>query len=96
MDKFVKGEPIPRPDVERQERVGECFKSIDGKHFYLVRDDDVLHVNCNCINTLFDNHLTFSRQYNDEKFIPISRIEFNLKLNEEIFAMDIFANEFKK
>lgn len=92
----IKGEPSPRPSVERQERMGECYKSEDGNHFYLIRENDILHVNHECINTLFDNMLTDARHNRGEKFIPISRAEFNQKLNEEIFAMNIFAKEFKK
>lgn len=89
----IKVSSAPRADIDRQERVGDCFKS--GNHYYLVREKDVLHVSEGCINKLFDNHITNGRQNNDQKYTPIKREEFNEKLNEEIFNLNIFAKEFK-
>ena len=98
MENLFKTTPAPRPDIEREEKVGDCFKKVNEiwDHYYLVREHDVLHVTEQCINTLFDNHLTDARHTRGEKFIPIERSEFNQKLNEEIFSMNIFANEFKE
>jgi hypothetical protein len=89
--------PAPRPEIEREEKVGDCFKKVGEfwNHYYLVREKDVLHVTENCINTLFDNTITDGRHNRGEKYIPIKRAEFNEKLNEQIFSLNIFAKEFK-
>lgn len=91
----IKVTSAPRANINCEEKVGECYVSIDRKHYYLVRDEDVLHVSEKCINTLFDNHITNGRHNRNEKYMPIKRDEFNKKLNEEIFAMNIFSKEFK-
>lgn len=85
----------PRAEIQRQENVGDCFKRPNNKHFYLVRETDVLHVTDTCINTLFDNAITDGRINHGEKYVPIKRSEFNQRLNEVIFDMNIFAKEFK-
>lgn len=89
--------PSQRPNIEREEKVGDCFKTtnIGGDHYYLVREQDILHVADECINTLYDNLITYGRHNRGEKYIPIKRTEFNEKLNEQIFALNIFAKEFK-
>ena len=89
----IKVTSAPRPEIEREETVGSCFKRKN--HHYLVRENDVLHVTDGCINTLFDNHITDGRQNRNEKYTPIKRSEFNEKLNEQIFALNIIAKEFK-
>jgi hypothetical protein len=92
--RIIEAKPSPRADIEREENVGDCFKR--GTHYYLVRENDVLHVNTDCINSLFDNHMTDMRHNRDEKFTPIERSEFNQQLNEAIFRLNIFAKEFKE
>jgi len=94
---YIATKPAPRADIERQENVGDCFKSIrvGGDHYYLVRENDVLHVTEGCINTLYDNSITEGRHNRDEKYKPIKRKEFNEVLNQQIFDMNIFAKEFK-
>jgi len=87
--------PAKRKDIERTEKTGECYKSIDNKHFYLIRDNDVLHVTNGCINTLYDNKLTADRHTFNSKFILIQRSEFNNILNNTIFELDYFGKDYK-
>lgn len=84
-----------RSNIERTEKTGECYISGDYKHFYLVRDNDVLHVTEGCINTLYDNSLTSSREDFDDTYVKIKREEFNEALNKVVFELDYFGSDYR-
>lgn len=94
-------EPVPKSNIKKEEKVGDCFfKSNEHvKHYYLVREDDVLHVkisdNDYCINQLFDNYITEHRAEFNETFKKTSRNDFNEALNTAIFEMNLFNEENK-
>lgn len=81
----------PRENINRKETTGECYMSKNGIHFYLIREHDVLHVGEKVINTLFDNHITAT----GDEYIKITRTEFNEKLNNTIFSMEFYSDEYK-
>lgn len=93
-EKHIKVKVTPRPNIKRIEKAGECFKK--EHHYFLVRENDVLHVGDEIVNTLFDNHITNDRVEFGEVYNKISRKEFNRKLNETIFALDIYREEYKQ
>jgi hypothetical protein len=64
-----------------------CFKSEN--HYYMQRENDVLHCNNETINSL---HVGF---LNNEKFKKISKKEFDLKIKEIIYHLEI-DNYFNK
>lgn len=80
-----------RSNIERTEKTGECYTSEDGKHFYLIRDEDILHLNDKCINTLYDNALSNFRENYKWKFKLISRTEFYAALNKTVFELDFLS-----
>lgn len=94
-NKKYKIEVAPRPNILREEKIGECYKSTDSKHYYLVRENDVLHVGDDIINTLYDNTITHNRLNYGREYISINRSDFNQKLNNTIFNLDIYKDEYK-
>lgn len=90
--KFIIGE---RSNPKRVEKTGKCYKSDDGLHYYLVRENDVLHVTDNLINSLEENVITSNRIDFNEKFNEINRAEFNGYLNKTIFELDYFGDEYR-
>lgn len=87
---------IPLTDQELNELYGERKKPINyavahdceftGKtHFYLQRENDVLHIGDNLINTL---HVGFFNQ-KARKFREIETNEFNNKFKETIYTMEL-------
>lgn len=91
-------ESVPKPDIQRQENSGECFKWINPVnyqiHYYLVRDNDVLHITNNLINALYDNIISYYKSAYNHEFISINRYEFNEQLNNVIFNLNFIGNEF--
>lgn len=67
----------------REIEVGKCFISEDGKHRYMQRENDVLHVKSGIINSLSEGHL------NKGEFREISREEFVLTVKEQIYNMEL-------
>lgn len=84
-----------RSNIERTEKTGECYKSKDSKHFYLVRDNDVLHVTERCVNSLYDNSLTSNKYDFNDIYIKIKREEFNEILNKVVFELDYFGSDYR-
>lgn len=58
-------------------------------HYYMKRANDVLHINDNCINTLFDNHITDSIKEFNNIYIEITEDKFNEMLINAILNLDI-------
>jgi hypothetical protein len=87
MKKNVKCELAPRHNILRKEKTGECYMSKDS-HYYLVRDNDVLHVTDNCINTLYDNYITSSIVTFGEEYIKIDYSLFKNRLHNAIYLLD--------
>lgn len=91
----IKTKLSQRSNVDRLEKAGECYKSINGKHFYLVRENDVLHVTDGCINTLYDNAITVNKNKFGEKYVKIDRKQFNQILNNIVFELDYIGNDYR-
>lgn len=81
-------------NLERDEKTGDCFRS-ESTHYYLVRDEDVLHVNDTLINSLPANAVTSLSDIFKKDFTKISRSEFNVALNKTVFELDYFGEEYK-
>ena len=94
MEHIIKTKLAERSNIERKENTGECYKNNDGTHFYLVRDNDVLHVTDGCINTLYDNTLTSNKNKFNNTYIKITRNEFNTVLNRVVFELGYFGREY--
>lgn len=60
---------------------GTCYSRQD--HFYMQRENDVLHVKDDIINILHPGHL------NREDYNEITQFEFKLKIKKTIFDMDL-------
>lgn len=70
---------------ERFKNVGTCFKK--GSNFYLQRENDVLHLNTLCINSL---HNSIFIQNKEDIFESITSDDFYLNLRNTIFELNIF------
>lgn len=62
--------------------IGDCF--MKNNHYYLQRENDVLHIYTQLINTLHNCSL------DDGIFEKISREKFDMKINTTIFEMGIY------
>jgi len=77
-------------DIEEDElygnrviKSGKCYS--ENKHFYMQRNDDVLHINDDIINCL---HPGFLNEKDD--FREISLFEFKLQMKKVLYELDIF------
>ena len=66
---------------DRKIKINECF--VDGVHYYIQRENDVLHCRDGIINSL---HVGF---LNNEKLKKISKKAFDLKMKEILYHLDI-------
>lgn len=79
--------------IKKTEKIGECYRSDDSKHFYFVRGKDVLHVSGGCINTL--PHSVFKVIKPEFATFLIDRKEFNEHLNNVVFELDYFGSDYR-
>lgn len=71
----------------RMTEIGKAFKSDDGKHYLLQREDDVLHIfNGNLINTL---HVGFFNMEHHYSIIDIEIEEFYEMMRKAINVLQI-------
>ena|ERR1035437_3974179 len=72
---------------KRKYDVGKCFKN--GEHYYIQRENDVLHVFKNCINNLNVGYLhSYKYDYN-EKIKEVSLKKFNTEIKKAIYTLEI-------
>lgn len=69
----------------RRAKVGECFKAKDSDHYYLQKEENLLHVSRrNLINSLHNSC------FDDYELEKISLTRFEGVLKETVFELEIY------